>query len=295
MLLRQSLKRHLLCQINAALQRSTTMPCGLRAWPCVLRTARRIPDAVVTNLVRFGYCMAKLDPSAPESEDRFSRIIGRSRFVVLLAVVAVMLVAVSLFLLGTIQAVTGVWDAWKSVFRGGMQSTMLTVAFLEIVSTMLKAVVFYIIGVGLYSLFVSPLNITVSLGVQTLNDLESKVVNVVVVILSITFLEHFILWKDPLATLQFGGAAALVVAALVLFERHSHQSKEEQSVHNPKEQVRAQKSMFKEDHEKADLPLEEPEHDHTSHADHAGGDREDTMHYDDKPDGNRRRAGARRS
>jgi uncharacterized membrane protein YqhA len=203
--------------------------------------------------------MPKIDSSAPESEDRFSRIIGRSRFVVLLAVVAVMLVAVSLFLLGTIQAVTGVWDAWKNVFHGGMQSTRLTVAFLEIVSTMLKAVVFYIIGVGLYSLFVSPLNITVSLGVQTLNDLESKVVNVVVVILSITFLEHFILWKDPLGTLQFGAAAALVVAALVLFERHSHQSKEEQGVHDPKEQVRAQKSMFRENHEKAELPSDERE------------------------------------
>ena len=51
----------------------------------------------------------------------------------------------------------------------------LTVEFLEIVSLMLKAVVFYLIGVGLWSLFVAPLNITVSLGVRTLSDLEAKV------------------------------------------------------------------------------------------------------------------------
>ena len=192
-------------------------------------------------------------PPSPDPVDRFSQILGRSRFIVLLAVVAVMLVAVSLFLLGTIQAAAGVWNAWRGVIEGDVHSTNLTVEFLEIVTTMLKAVVFYLIGVGLYSLFVSPLNITVSLGVQTLNDLESKVVSVVVVILGVTFLEHFILWQDPLATLQFGAAAALVVAALVLFERYTHRAKEEHAMPIGSEQARAQRSMFKEHHEKAEI------------------------------------------
>lgn len=199
-------------------------------------------------------------PPPPDPVDRFSQIIGRSRFIVLLAVVAVMLVAVSLFLLGTIQAAAGVWNAWRGVLEGGIDSTThLTVEFLEIVSTMLKAVVFYLIGVGLYSLFVSPLNITVSLGVQTLNDLESKVVSVVVVILGVTFLEHFILWQEPVATLQFGGAAAVMVAALVLFERYSHRAKEDHAAPIGSEQARAQRSMFKEHHEKAEIEPGETE------------------------------------
>src|SRR5690606_10540249 len=100
----------------------------------------------------------------------------------------------------------------------------------------LKAVIFYIIGVGFYSLFVSPLNITVALGMESLSDLESKVISVVVVILGLTFLEHFILWNDPLATLQFGAAAALVVVALVLFERQTHKAREEQKDRQPHEQ-----------------------------------------------------------
>ncbi|RYE76576.1 MAG: YqhA family protein, partial [Oxalobacteraceae bacterium] len=40
--------------------------------------------------------------------DRFSQAIGHSRFIVLIAVAAVMLVAISLFLLGAIQAVSSV-------------------------------------------------------------------------------------------------------------------------------------------------------------------------------------------
>ena len=185
--------------------------------------------------------------------DRFSQIIGQSRFIVLVAVAAVMLVAVSLFLLGAIQAFTSVWGAWKAVIQGELHSTQLTLQFLEVVSVMLKAVVFYIIGVGLYSLFVAPLNITVSLGVETLADLESKVVSVIVVILGVTFLEHFVQWENSLATLQFGAAMAVVIVALVMFQRHSYRVKEDQKQNNPDVQTRAQKHMFEHANEKAEI------------------------------------------
>ena len=188
---------------------------------------------------------------------RFSYAIGRTRFVVLLAVIAVMLVALSLFLLGAMQAIMDVWHAWSEVARGRYESTDLTVEFLEVVSVMLKAVVFYIIGVGLYSLFIAPLNLTVSLGVETLSDLESKVLSVVVVIMAVTFLEHFIRWEAPLETLQFGGALALVVAALVAFQMYSHRVKEDQRTHQPDVQVRAQQEMFQANREEHSIESDE--------------------------------------
>lgn len=178
------------------------------------------------------------------------RLIGRSRLIVLFAVIAVLLVAFSLFLVGTVQAVVGVWQAWSAVLGGELQFTDITVSFLEIVSTMLKAVVFYLIGVGLYSLFIAPLNVAVSLGVETLHDLESKVVNVVVVIMAVTFLEHFIGWTEPLQTLQFGAALALAVGALVLFQMYSHRAKEAQKARDPDVQARAKQDMFEHDREK---------------------------------------------
>lgn len=179
----------------------------------------------------------------------FSRAIGRSRYVVLLAVIAVLLVAASLFLLGTFQAFIGIGNAWLNVARGQFNVTDLTVEFLELVSVMLKAVVFYIIGVGLYSLFIAPLNLTVSLGVESLNDLETKVVSVVIVILGVTFLEHFIRWEEPLETLQFGAAMALVVGALVLFQMYNHRAREDQKSNNPDVQKRAQRELFQGDRE----------------------------------------------
>lgn len=188
----------------------------------------------------------------------FSRTIGRTRYIVLLAVGAVLLIAVSLFVLGAIQAVIGMWHAWAGVVRTQQVGpTDLTVEFLEIVSVMLKAVVFYIIGVGFYSLFIAPLNLTVSLGVQTLTDLESKVISVVVVIMSVTFLEHFIRWERPSETLQFGGALAVVVFALVVFQLYNHRAKEDQRSHDPDEQLRAQRDLFQHDHEEQEITQEQ--------------------------------------
>lgn len=186
-------------------------------------------------------------PNHERTPTPFSRAIGQSRFIVLLAVVSVMLVAVALFLIGVVQAGTGIWSAILAVSDGKFEATPLTISFLEIVATMLKAVVFYIIGVGLYSLFIAPLNLTVSLGVETLSDLEDKIVSVVIVILAVTFLEHFVRWDKPLETLQFGGALAVVVLALVFFQRHSHAAKEAQQAKNPDTVARAKKEMFEED------------------------------------------------
>lgn len=189
----------------------------------------------------------------------FNQAIGRSRYIVMIAVVAVLLVALSLFVLGALQALIGVYNAWAQVAGGEFNTTNLTVEFLELVSVMLKAVVFYIIGVGLYSLFIAPLNITTSLGVESLYDLETKVVSVVIVILGVTFLEHFIRWEEPLETLMFGAALALVVASLVLFQHYSHRAKEDQKEHNPDELKKAQRDLFQYDHEERVVTQEEVE------------------------------------
>jgi len=187
---------------------------------------------------------------------------------VILAVVAVLLVALSLFLMGAIMAAFGLWRAWGQVLHGHMDSAELTVQFLEIVSMMLKAVVMYLIGVGLYSLFMEPLNVTVALGVETLGDLESKVVSVVVVIMAVTFLEHFIRWENAAQTLQYGAALALVVGALVAFQFYNHRAKEDQRSHG-NEQVRAQREMAMSDREQHDV-MEPKEDSDAAHQPEAG-------------------------
>lgn len=198
--------------------------------------------------------MPRPDLSSPPSSDPsgidaaafapLSRAIGRSRYVVLLAVVAVLLVSFSLFLFGTVLAGRSIWNAWGQMLASHADMSRVTVAFLEIVRVMLEAVVFLLVGIGLYSLFVAPLNVSVALNVESLHDLEDRVVSLIVAILATTFLEHFTQWRNPLETLEFGGALALVVAALVLFQMQAQRAKEDQKERSMEAQTRAKRDLF---------------------------------------------------
>ena len=190
--------------------------------------------------------------------ENLGNIIGRSRFVVLVAVVAVMLVSMSLFLLGTIGAAKLVYQSWAEFFyQGEAGSTEQIVNSLSIIGVMLRAVVFYLIGVGLFSLFIAPLNLTAALGIESLNDLETKVISVIVVILAVSFLQHFVQWTDAVETAYFGGTLALVVAALVLFQWNSNRAKEFAKEHSPNVTKRAQKEMFEENKEQRTVDEDE--------------------------------------
>ena len=193
----------------------------------------------------------------PSRREWFSDIIGRTRFVVLIAVIAVLLVAFSLFLQGTLLALYTIYETWRDMFREGIgnQTGQVAVAFLEVVSTMLKAVVFYLIGVGLYSLFIKPLNLTSALGVESLSDLEQKVVSVVIVILGVTFLEHFIQWEKPQDTLYFAGSLALAGGALVFFQRvhRGHGG----DLQQPEAKLRARRELFEHDTEQRHIREQE--------------------------------------
>jgi len=197
--------------------------------------------------------MSPLPSSEPSKREWFSDLIGRTRFVVLIAVIAVLLVAFSLFLQGTLLALYTIYDTWHEMFTKGIasQSGTLAVEFLEVVGTMLKAVVFYLIGVGLYSLFIKPLNLTSALGVESLSDLEQKVVSVIIVILGVTFLEHFIRWQEPLETLYFAASLALAGGALVFFQRvHQGQGSDLQQ---PEAKLRAWRELFEHDTEQREI------------------------------------------
>lgn len=185
-----------------------------------------------------------------------ARLIGRSRLIVVVAVVAVMLAAFSLFLLGAYLAFENMYFAWRGVVSGEVESTDLTVRFLEIVTVMLKAVFFYLIGVGLFSLFISPLNVTVALGVETLNDLETKVISVVIVIMGVHFLEHFIQWIDPMVTLQHAASLGIVVSALVFFKIFAAKEAQENKRTRTEAVARAKLEMFEHSHEKQDVQQE---------------------------------------
>lgn len=160
----------------------------------------------------------------------------RLRYVVLPASLFILCVGGVLFLFVLFSGLKTVWSALLIIAAGEPSheqspvTMSLLVHFLEIISDMLKAVVFFIIGVGIYSIFIAPLNLARSLGITTFDDLEDRVIGVIVVVMSIEFLERFIQWQNPVEMIQFAGALGLVVVALSIFLRFRNSTIQHQNL-----------------------------------------------------------------
>jgi uncharacterized membrane protein YqhA len=188
----------------------------------------------------------KTDGSSAAAFAGLGRMIGRTR--------SVLLLSMSLFLLGTVSAAQSIVRAWSGlVNRGDSNETEIVVETLSVIGVILRAVVFYIIGVGLYSLFITPLNLTAALGMESLADLESKVISVVVVILAVKFLQQFVQWNQPVETMQYGLTMAAVIISLVFFQIGSRKGKESSKEQHHDTQKRAQKEMFEENKEEREI------------------------------------------
>ncbi len=77
----------------------------------------------------------------------------------------------------------------------------------------------YITAAGLYKLFISNTHIELPtrLKINSLKDLEDKIIGVVVAALAVAFLGQAAGSDEPAALLNYGGGIALVIAALAFF------------------------------------------------------------------------------
>jgi uncharacterized membrane protein YqhA len=57
------------------------------------------------------------------------------------------------------------------------------------------------------------------LTLRSLHDLRGQLNSVIVLVMTVAFLEHLVGWQDPQGTLFFGIAVAVVSAVLIAFSR----------------------------------------------------------------------------
>lgn len=148
-----------------------------------------------------------------------------NRALVLIPIGGVLLVAFSLAVLSTALAATTTWEAFGDVWSGDASTTGLKTEFLGLASLILQAVVFYLVGIGLYGLFIRPVRLHAAIAPRSLADLEIKVLSLVIVILATTFLERFAEPSPSREKLEMAGAFALVVPVIVLFQWFLSRSK----------------------------------------------------------------------
>ncbi len=145
------------------------------------------------------------------------RLLDHARYLVLIAVAG----------LATTMLVTFVWSIAKSVkliallLDGGWRDDLAMVDLLEVIDTYLLAIVQLIVVIGLYELFIGPLDVPPWLKARSLDDLKKSIVDVLIVFIGVKGIEGLLDAGKPLDALTYTGAVAILIAGLSLFRLRS--------------------------------------------------------------------------
>lgn len=153
------------------------------------------------------------------------RVIGSTRYLVVLPVIGLAIAASVFFVFGgiglirllvelTITAIgslTGAAHQTAEVDRG-----LIIFEVVEYVHLFLVGTVLYITGIGLYQLFVHEIQFPEWLKIDSTEELETSLIGVTVVVLAVNFMGAVFVGEAE-DLLQYGAGIALPIAALGLF------------------------------------------------------------------------------
>ena len=143
-----------------------------------------------------------------------AKILENCKYVVLIAVVALMLAAIATFGWGAVKTMGFI----VALFTGG-NNTLAIVSLLDMMDTFLIGTVLFIFSVGLYELFIGKLDEPEWLVIDDLNKLKAKLSDVIVLFMAIKFLDKLLQSKDYQDTLLYAISVPAVAAVLIAFNR----------------------------------------------------------------------------
>lgn len=141
------------------------------------------------------------------------KILSFTRYLILIAVLALVVTALAGFGWGVIKTV----DAVALVLSSLGKDPGIIIALVEVVDAFLVATAVLIFGMGLYELFIGELNLPAWIQIHNLHDLKAKLGGVLVLVMAVKFLEKLAEWKNAQETLFFALAIAIISAVLIAF------------------------------------------------------------------------------
>jgi uncharacterized membrane protein YqhA len=157
-------------------------------------------------------------PDTPQAPSRFLRLLSTSRYLIFLAVIAILVAATSLLLYGGWETAGIVRSILDPALTGPKGTKGLILAFIEVTDLFLLATVLYVIAIGLFELFVDDrLDMPSWLEIRNLDDLKQKLIGVMIVVMGVVFLGQVVTWDGERDLLGYGTGIAVVIAALTYF------------------------------------------------------------------------------
>ncbi len=147
-----------------------------------------------------------------------NRVVDYSRYLFVLAVFSAIVLALLLFFFGVVLTVDAVIDLIRD--REFTPEAAQSVSFeaIEIVDFFLLATVFYIVALGLYTLFIDEDHpMPPWMHINDLDDLKHRLAGVVIVAMAVSFFGLLLSSDDPEHLLRIGVGIGAVIVALTYF------------------------------------------------------------------------------
>jgi uncharacterized membrane protein YqhA len=145
------------------------------------------------------------------------KLLISNRYFILIAVAGAFLASVLVAIYSACLLVAIIIELVKHPTLSVGTGRLLTLECIELIDIFLLSTAFYIVATGLYKLFINPEARMLScLQVESLEELKARLLGVIIVVLSVFFLEQVITWDGKSNILDLGIAEALVIGVLAL-------------------------------------------------------------------------------
>ncbi len=142
-------------------------------------------------------------------------IVGSFRFGVIFAIVGLGIASTLIMMYASLVVLKTTWDTISAAAINIESAKHLDVILIEVTDAFLLGTVLYIVALGLYQLFIdATLPVPEWLRVKTIDELKSKLVGVIVVLLAVTFLAEAVEGQLGSELLDLGVAVGAVILAL---------------------------------------------------------------------------------
>lgn len=148
-------------------------------------------------------------------------LLSRTRYIVILGVVGLLIASIAAFALSVVETGQLVWRIFTNLGDPDLQ--VKGVYFIKLVDGFLVSTGLLIFGLGLYEIFIQPVNLPAALRFTTISQLKTSLANIIVLTLATAFLSAVEEHQEPNSILLQGVAIAGVIAVLVLFARSGEQ------------------------------------------------------------------------
>ena len=143
------------------------------------------------------------------------KLLERARYLIFIATIGLSMATVAAFVWSmrkTIQLIS-------SMIQSIGQYPDSVVPFIELIDAFLVAKALLIVTVSLCKLAIEDIDVPDWMAAANFEQLKSKLAGLIILVMAVKFLEQFMAWQEPAATLQFGLALAAVAAALIALSR----------------------------------------------------------------------------